>query len=105
MKYYISEIRAGISDNEKTVKSGKTSPSLSFPEGSNQTVFMPAFFPPFISDERLSPIITVSSDEKSGIFEKQASKNSLFGLSKPTLWEIKIFSKYFAIPELFILPS
>jgi len=61
--------------------------------GLNQIVRIPALMPPWISEVRLSPMITAVSLWKSGILEKQQSKYSLPGLLYPSSSEIKILSK------------
>src|SRR5699024_3726096 len=74
-------------------------PQLSF-LGLTQIVVIPALIPPWISELRLSPTITVFSGENPGILAKQASKNSLEGLLNPSSWEMNTCSKYRYNPAL-----
>lgn len=69
---------------------GRISGRGSLPWGLNQTVRSPAFDPPRMSEVRLSPTMTVSSNRKPGMAAKQASKNALEGLSAPISSEMKM---------------
>ena len=103
--FYRFFIISSISKSEVAVESKVISVPFVLPLRLNHTVFIPAFLPPRISEVRLSPMMTVSSFEKFGIWEKQKSKNSFLGFSHPTFSEMKIPLKYFSIPELASLLS
>ena len=74
------------------------------PELLSQIAVMPALFPPIISEERLSPIMTEFSLFEMCYFGKTGVKNLLSGFSKPIFSEKKAFFKIFAYSGVFIRP-
>ena len=61
---------------------------------------MPAFMPPRMSDDSLSPTMTALSRSKPSMRENTISKNFFVGLSAPSRSDMKISLKYGAMPAL-----